>query len=314
MLLYVTRRVFAVVPLLVIVAAVAFGLVFLTPGDAAVAVAGESATPERIEEIRQELGLDEALHVQFGRWASGAVRGDFGNSLYSDIPVMEQIAARVGPSFALVVFGLAFALVLGIPAGLVAGLRRGSVVDRAVTTLTTAGIAMPAFWLATILLIVFSVDRNVLPATGYVPFFEDPAESLRHLLLPALAIGAASAAEIARQTRSGVIDVADQDFIRTSRAMGLSHWSVVFKHILKNAGIPIVTVVGLQVGRILGAGVVVEQMFAIPGLGQLTVQAVQSRDMPQVQALVVVIAGIVLVANLVVDASYAFFNPKLRHA
>lgn len=295
-----------------IVAVIAFGLVYLTPGDAAVAVAGESATPERIADVRDQLGLDDPFYEQFGRWVGDAVRGDFGTSLFSDIPVMEQISARLWPSLALVLFGLVVALLVGIPAGVIAGLRRGSLTDRVVTTLTTAGIAMPAFWLATILLIIFAVDRQLLPATGYVEFGEDPVEWFRHLLLPGIAIGAASAAEVARQTRSGVIDVASLDFVRTSRAMGLRRQSIVFRHILKNAGVPIVTIVGLQVGRILGAGVVVEQMFAIPGLGQLTVQAVQSRDIPQIQAIVVVVGVIVLVSNLLVDASYAYFNPKLR--
>lgn len=312
MLAYIGRRLLAVVPLLFIVAVIAFGLVYLTPGDAAVAVAGESATPERIAEVRDQLGLDDPFHEQFGRWVADAARLDFGTSLFNDIPVMEQISARLWPSLALVLFGLVIALVVGIPAGVVAGLRRGSLTDRVLTTLTTAGIAMPAFWLATILLIVFAVDRQLLPATGYVEFGEDPVEWFRHLLLPGIAIGAASAADVARQTRSGVIDVASLDFVRTSRAMGLGRRSIVFRHILKNAGVPIVTVVGLQVGRILGAGVVVEQMFAIPGLGQLTVQAVQSRDIPLIQAVVVVIGVIVLVANLLVDASYAYFNPKLR--
>lgn len=295
-----------------VVAVIAFGLVYLTPGDAAVAVAGESATPERIADVRDQLGLDDPFYEQFGRWVGDAVRGDFGTSLFSDIPVMEQISARLWPSLALVLFGLVVALLVGIPAGVIAGLRRGSLTDRVVTTLTTAGIAMPAFWLATILLIIFAVDRQLLPATGYVEFGEDPVEWFRHLLLPGIAIGAASAAEVARQTRSGVIDVASLDFVRTSRAMGLRRQSIVFRHILKNAGVPIVTIVGLQVGRILGAGVVVEQMFAIPGLGQLTVQAVQSRDIPQIQAIVVVVGVIVLVSNLLVDASYAYFNPKLR--
>lgn len=312
MLAYIGRRLLAVVPLLFIVAVIAFGLVYLTPGDAAVAVAGESATPERIAAIREQLGLDDPFHEQFGRWVAEAVRGDFGTSLFNDIPVMEQITARLWPSLALVLFGLVIALVVGIPAGVVAGLRRGSLTDRMLTTLTTAGIAMPAFWLATILLIIFAVDRQLLPATGYVELGEDPVEWFRHLLLPGIAIGAASAAEVARQTRSGVIDVASLDFVRTSRAMGLRRRSIVFRHILKNAGVPIVTVVGLQVGRILGAGVVVEQMFAIPGVGQLTVQAVQSRDIPLIQAIVVVIGVIVLVSNLLVDASYAYFNPKLR--
>jgi peptide/nickel transport system permease protein len=311
-LAYIGRRLLAVVPLVFIVAVIAFGLVYLTPGDAAVAVAGESATPERVAEIRDQLGVDDPFHEQFGRWMADAVRGDFGTSLFNDIPVMEQITARLWPSLALVLFGLVIALVVGIPAGVIAGLRRGSLTDRVVTTLTTGGIAMPAFWLATILLIIFAVDRQLLPATGYVEFSEDPVEWFRHLLLPGIAIAAASAAEVARQTRSGVIDVASLDFVRTSRAMGLRRQSIVFRHILKNAGVPIITVVGLQVGRILGAGVVVEQMFAIPGLGQLTVQAVQSRDIPLIQAVVVVIGVIVLVSNLLVDASYAYFNPKLR--
>ncbi|MGK2886993.1 MAG: ABC transporter permease [Rhodococcus sp. (in: high G+C Gram-positive bacteria)] len=309
---YLIRRLLAVIPLLLIVAVMAFGLIYLVPGDPAVAGAGENATPERVEEVRAELGLDGSFIEQFGSWAADLLQGDLGTSLFSDIPVWDQIEARLPATMSLVVFGLVLAVLVGIPLGLIAGLRQGSWVDRVLTVLATAGIAIPAFWLATLLILFFAVDRHLLPATGYIPFGESPWEWFRHMLLPGLAIGAASAAEVARQTRSGVVSIVGQDYIRTSRAMGLSRRSIAGKHVLKNAGVPIVTVVGLQVGRIIGAGLVVEQMFAIPGLGQLTVAAVQSRDIPTIQGVVLVIASIVLFTNLLVDVSYAFFSPKLR--
>lgn len=309
---YLVRRLVAMVPLLLIVAVVAFGLIYLVPGDPAVVVAGESATPQRIEEVRADLGLDGTFIEQFGSWFSDVLHGDLGTSLFNDVPVADQIRARLPATLSLIGFGLVLALVVGIPAGVIAGLRQGTWVDRSMTTLATVGLAVPAFWLAAMLLLFFAVDRQLLPATGYVPLTDDPYQWFRHMLLPGLAIGAASAAEVARQTRSGVVAVAGEDYIRTSRSMGLSRRSIAGKHILKNAGVPIVTVVGLQVGRIIGASLVVEQMFAIPGLGQLTVSAVLNRDIPTIQGVVLVIAFIVLLANLLVDVSYIYFNPKLR--
>jgi len=299
--------------LLGFVALGAFGLTYLTPGDAAVTVAGEGATPERIEEVRATLGLDRPLVEQFGSWASSALRGELGESLVNRIDVTSLIGARFGATMSLVISGLFVAVVVGVPAGLLAGSRPGTLVDRAVTALTSLGIALPAFWLASLLLIVFSIDRGWFPAIGYTALNDDPADWLRHMVLPGLAIGAASAAEVARQTRASVADVVGQDYIRTSRSLGLRPRSIFGKHVLKNAAIPIATVCGLQVGRILAAGVVVEQMFAIPGLGQLAIGAVRTRDLPTIQGIVVVTALFVLMTNLLVDLSYAWLNPRLRH-
>ncbi|MBV1893793.1 MAG: ABC transporter permease, partial [Ilumatobacteraceae bacterium] len=207
MLHYLIRRLLGVIPLLLIVAVMAFGLIYLVPGDPAVAVAGESATPERVEQVRAELGLDGNFIEQFRSWASDLLHGDLGTSLFNDIPVWDQIEARLPATMSLVGFGLVLALLVGIPIGVIAGLRQGTWVDRLLTVFATAGIAMPAFWLATLLILFFAVDRHLLPATGYVPFSESPWEWFRHMLLPGLAIGAASAAEVARQTRSGVVSV-----------------------------------------------------------------------------------------------------------
>lgn len=313
MLRYAAYRFLALVPLILIVALAAFSLSFLTPGDAAATVAGEGATVEQVAEVRHELGLDRPVVNQFGDWVSNLVRGDLGRSVVNDVDVSTLVGARLGATLSLVLAGMFVAMVIGIPAGLLAGMRPRSLVDRVLTTLTTLGIAVPAFWLGTILIVTFALKRQLLPAGGYVPFLDDPVGWLRCMVLPAIAIGAASAAELARQTRSAVTEVAGLDHVRTSRSMGVRDRRVLGIHVLRNSAIEIVTVLGLQVSRLIAAAVIVEQMFAIPGLGQLTVVAVRTRDLPTVQGVVIVTAFIVLFANVLVDLSYALINPRLRH-
>ncbi|MQA96937.1 MAG: ABC transporter permease subunit [Streptosporangiales bacterium] len=309
---YAVRRLLTAVPLLALIGFGAFMLTFMIPGDVAATIAGESATPQRIEEVRRQLGLDDSALTQFGRWAGGVLQGDLGTSMIHRIAVTQMIGERLGVTVSLVAFGLLIAVLVGVPAGLVAGLRPGRWTDRLVTVLTTLGLAVPAFWLATILIIVFAINLGMLPATGFVPITENPLRWLESMILPGLAIGAASAADVARQSRSAVAETVGRDHVRTSRAMGLRPRSVVGRHVLKNSGIPIVTVASLQVERLLGAAVVVELMFAMPGLGQLTVSAVRARDIPTIQGVVLTIAVVVILVNLLVDLSYAWFNPRLR--
>lgn len=308
----IVRRVLLLAPLLLAVTIVAFLLVLLIPGDPAVAIAGESATLEQIESTRERLGLDDPLLEQYGTWASGALRGDLGTSLFGERDVVGTILQRVPATLSLTLLSVVFSLAISIPAGIVAARRQGSAVDRLVTLGASLGIAIPNFWLAMMLILLFSIWMPLLPATGYVPFSESPLEWFRHIALPAFALGTASAAETTRQLRSALVEVLDQDYVRTAHAVGLRHRTVIAKHALKNAAIPVVTVLGLQMSLLLGGSIVVEQVFGIPGIGQLALRSVLERDLPMIQGIVVVAAVIVLIVNLLVDLSYVWLNPKVR--
>lgn len=300
------------VPLLILVSMMAFGLLFLVPGDPATTLAGENPAPEQIEAIRDQLGLDEPVPQQYLGWAGDAVRGDLGTSLFSNLPVGELLWSRLPATISLTVAAMAVAVGLGMAFGLVAAAWRGSFIDRGVTAVASLGVAVPSFWLGLMLIITFSLDRNWLPAVGYVPFTESPIDWLRHIILPAVTLGVAPAAEIARQLRGSLVDTLDQDYVRTARAKGLRRAPVLLKHALKNAGIPVVTVIGIQFSFLLGGSVIAEQIFGIPGIGNLAVTAVLQRDVPVIQGVVLVSAMAVLFCNLLVDMSYGYFNPKVR--
>lgn len=314
MLKFAVSRIAAIVPVLLIVSFVVFGLIHLSPGDPALAIAGERATLERVEEIRESLGYNDPLLQQYGDWAVGALQGDLGTSLFSTLPVVTAITARLSVTLSLTAAAIVMALVIGVPLGLFAGLRQNSLVDRVLTAGATVGIAVPHFWLGTMLILIFALRWDMLPATGYVALTEDPVEWLRHLLMPAAALGAATVAEISRQMRSATITQRDQDYMRTAQAKGLGSLAVNGKHLMKNAAVPVVTVVGLQVARLLGGAIIVEQVFAMPGLGQLAIQSVLRRDMPMIQGIVIFTTLVVVAMNLIVDLSYSYFNPRVREA
>lgn len=312
MLNLVVRRLLAVVPLLLLVTFLAYGLILFIPGDPAIAISGENATAEQVEATRERLGLNDPFIVQYGRWIGDAVRGDFGESLFTRRSVREAIFERLPVTIALAAAALALAVVVAIPAGILSALRRGSWIDRATTITATVGVAMPNFWLGLLLVLFFAISNRWLPAIGYVPFTEDPVTWAKHIALPAIALGAAACAEVTRQLRSAVIDVVEQDYVRTARAKGLRMRKVIAKHVLKNAAVPVVTVLGLQVTRLLGGAVIIEQVFALPGLGQLAVLAVFDRDVPMILGVVLVASVIAVAVNLLVDLSYGWFNPKVR--
>lgn len=312
MLAFALRRVISIIPILFIVSFVVFALIHVSPGDPALAIAGEQATPERVEEIRVQLGLDKPLVSQYADWVADAMTGDLGTSLFSTLPVVTAITSRLPVTLSLTFTAIGFAILLGVPLGLVAGLRQNSRVDRALTALATVGIAMPHFWLGTILVLFFALKLGWFPVTGYVGLTDDPFAWARHMILPAIALGAATVAEIARQMRSATVTERDQDYVRTAESKGLPPVLVNGKHLLKNAAVPVVTVVGLQVSRLLGGAIIVEQVFAMPGLGQLAIQAVLRRDMPMIQGIVLFTTFVVVVVNLLVDLSYSYFNPRVR--
>ena len=310
--LFLLRRILGLLPILFFAAMITFLLVYLTPGDPAIAMAGEFATPERIAEIREEMGFNDPFLVQFWSWASGAFTGDLGTSLFNTTPVSELVLNRMPVTLSLTLLAVLLSVVIGVPLGLVAGMRKNSLADRVLTILASLGIATPHFWIGTMLVLFFALRMGLLPATGYVPFTRDPWDWLLHMLLPAVALAAGTIAEIARQTRSGTIQVLERDHIRTARAMGVRTRKVVGKHVVKNAAIPVVTVLGVQVAHLLGGAVVVEQVFALPGLGQLLITSVLQRDIPVIQGVVLMTAVIVVLVSLLVDLSYGYLNPKVR--
>lgn len=312
MLSLIARRLLAVVPLLLLVTFMTYGMILLIPGDPAIAIAGENATPAMIEQTRERLGLNDPFLVQYGRWIGDAVQGDLGTSLFSSRTVRGAIVERLPVTLGLTAAALTLALLVAVPAGTLAALKRGTWLDRFTTMSATMGVAMPNFWLGLLLVLLFAIQNPWFPATGYRPITDGVGEWAQHVFLPAVALGAAACAELTRQLRSAVVDVLDQDYVRTARAKGLRSPRVVGKHVLKNAAVPVVTVLGLQVTRLLGGAVIIEQVFAIPGIGQLAVSSVFNRDVPMILGVVLVAAVLAVFVNLVVDISYSWFNPKVR--
>lgn len=314
MLRKVVFRLVGIVPILLLVSILVFGLIVLIPGDPAVTLAGESASPERVAEIQEQLGLNDPLVSQYLDWLGGVVQFDLGTSLFSTLGVWEAVSDRLPATLSLAAVTLLFSVLLGVSVGALAALRPGSLLDRVATVGASLGVAVPNFWLGLILIVVFAIDRRLLPAGGYAPLADGWWNWLQFLILPAIALGAAASAEIARQTRSTLAAVLQQDYIRTAKSKGLGPLKVVGKHATKNAAPPVVTIIGVQVARLVGGTVVIEQAFSIPGVGSLAYQSVFTGDIPMVQGIVLMAAVLVLLSNFLVDMSYDYFNPNMRHS
>ncbi|HZQ59692.1 MAG TPA: ABC transporter permease [Acidimicrobiales bacterium] len=309
----IARRLAALVPILLLVSFGVFLLVSLVPGDAAVTLAGgENATPESIAHVRAELHLNEPIVDQYGRWVSHAARLDFGKSLEDGASVSRALRSRIPVTLGLVIAATIVSLLVGVPLGIVSGLRPGGSADRASRLTASLGVAIPNFWLAVVLVAVFAVHYHLLPPSGYVALTDSLTGWVRHMALPAIALGLASAAALARQLRAELVDVLDATYIRTAWAKGAGARLVVGKHALKNAAIPAVTILGLQIGYLLGGAVIVEQIFALPGLGTYFIRGVLSSDLPVIQGVTVVFVLGQLVMSLLVDMSYGLLNPKVR--
>lgn len=308
----VVQRLLAFAVTLVLAAFIAFSLQHLVPGDAARGIAGDSATAEQVAEIRTELGLDRPFIEQFANWLAGAASGDLGTSLTTEEPVALMIGQRASATVTIGVGALIVSLLIGIPGGIWAARRQGRFSDAAVSAVTTLGIAVPNFWLGMLLILFFSLHLGWFPATGLVPIGEDPIEGIRSAVLPAVTLGVVGAAEVCRQLRSAMVGVLATDFVRTHRAKGLAESAVVWKHALRNTGLPLATIVGLLLNRIVGATVVIEAVFGIAGIGSLVVTATQQKDYPVVQGVVLITAVVVLLTNLVVDLSYRLIDPRTR--
>jgi len=310
---YLVGRVLALIPVLLVVGAVVFGLTRFTPGDPVRVLLGEDARPEQVQALRRHLGLDRPLVVQFGLWVGRAVRGDLGVSYFNRLPVRRIIAQHLGPTVMLSLLAIIVALSIGIPVGIVSAVFRNSWLDQASLALALVGAAVPSFWLGLSLIVVFAVGLGWLPSSGFKPLTEGLWPSVRHLLLPALALGLPNSALIIRFVRSSLLDVIGADYVRTARAKGLAERVVIFRHALRNALVPILTVVGLTFAALMGGAVVTETVFAIPGIGQLVVSSVLRRDYPVIQGVTLVVTTSYVMINLLVDVLYLAVDPRVKY-
>ena len=295
-----------------IVAVIVFSLLYLTPGDPAAVLAGEQATTADIERLRTSLGLDEPYLARFGQWLGGVVQGDLGTSIFSRRPVMDLIVQRLEPTIALSVASLAIAVLIAVPLGVVAAWRSGGIIDRLAMSFAVLGFSLPVFVLSYLLIALISVELKWLPVQGYVPIAYGFGPFARHIVLPAVSLGIVNAALIARITRTTMLEVLHQDYIRTARAKGLPVRRVLVRHALKNAAVPIVTVIGIGFALLISGVVVTETVFNIPGLGRLTVDAILRRDYPVIQGVILVFSATYVIVNLLVDLSYRLFDPRIR--
>ncbi len=314
MLGYVARRLLALVPVLLTVATVGFFLIYLTPGDPAAVMLGPDATHEDLAQMRRLMGLDRPLLVQLARWYGRTLQGDLGYSIFLQRPVLQAIVERLEPTLLLTVFSLAIATAVGIPAGVVAAVQHNSWIDQVSMAVALFGVSMPSFWLGLNLILIFSVWLGLLPVAGYVPIQQSLAGALRSLVLPAVTLGFSGSALIARMTRSSMLEVLGQDFIRTARAKGNTERRVVFRHALRNAMIPTVTVIGLAMGGLLAGAIVTETVFALPGVGRLVISSVLRRDYPVIQGVLMFIAAIYVLVNLLIDVLYVYLDPRVKYA
>jgi peptide/nickel transport system permease protein len=309
---FLIRRGFISLVTLGLISVIVFTGVRLIPGDPARVMAGTDADPAGIEEIRQKYGLTDPIPVQYLRWLTLALRGDLGESIRTRDPVTRIVAQKLRITIQLACYSVAVALLIAIPAGVLAAVRRNSVWDYLASGLSLGGVSIPNFWLGIMLILLLSVRLGWLPASGFVPWWEDPIGNTRRMVMPAFVLGTALAATLMRQTRNSMIEVLSADYIRTAYAKGLPQGVVVFRHAIKNGLIPVITLLGLQMGALISGAVVTEQIFVVPGFGRLIVEAVFTRDYPIVQGVVLITATAYVVINFLVDASYSLLNPRIR--
>lgn len=313
MLAYIIRRLGSTVLVMVIVGVFVFLLLHLSPGDPAAIVAGDNASPAQIAMIRERLGLDDPLPIQFTRWAGRVVQGDLGVSIFSNEPVAKLIGERLEPTVSLTLTTLVFAVVIAVSFGVIAAAKAGSLVDRALMAFSVLGFSVPVFVVGYLLIYVFSIQLRWLPVQGYTPIAEGIWPWFERLILPTIALGMAYVALIARITRTSMLEVLSEDYIRTAKAKGVANRPMLLKHALKNAGVPIVTVIGIGVALLIGGVVITETVFNIPGVGRLVVDAISKRDYPIIQGVILMFSAAYVLINLLVDLSYTFLDPRIRY-
>ncbi|MCM0019063.1 MAG: ABC transporter permease [Tagaea sp.] len=313
MFAFVVRRLLATIPVMGVVALFVFSLLYFSPGDPAAIIAGDIATTEDIEKVRRTLGLDQPFFVRFGTWLWAILHGDLGTSIFSGIPVSTLIGQRVEATVSLAIVTLIFAVAVAVPLGVVAAWKAGGWIDRMVMVFAVFGFSVPVFVLGYLLIFFFSLELDWLPVQGFTSIREGFWPFLRQMILPALALGTIYIALIARMTRAAMLDVLSQDYVRTANAKGLRTDKVLLGHALKNAAVPIVTVIGIGVALLIGGVVVTESVFAIPGLGRMTVDAILRRDYPIIQGVILMFSFVYVLINLLVDLSYTLFDPRIRY-
>jgi peptide/nickel transport system permease protein len=313
MLAFIVRRLLSTVMVMTTVAVFIFLLLHLSPGDPAAIIVGDNATQVQIDAVRKQLGLDDPLAVQFVRWVGGVLRGDLGISIFSHEPVNKLIGQRIEPTVSLAITTLLLAVAIAVSFGVLAAWKAGTWIDRIVMVLSVVGFSVPVFVVGYLLIYLFSIKLGWLPVQGYAPIAEGLVPWIRHLILPSIALGLAYVALIARITRTTMLDVLSEDYMRTARAKGVATGPMLMKHALKNAGVPIVTVIGIGVALLIGGVVITETVFNIPGVGRLVVDAISQRDYPIIQGVTLIFSGVYVVVNLLVDLSYTVIDPRIRY-
>lgn len=309
---YILKRLLSLIPVLFIVAVVVFLIIHITPGDPASVMLGPEASPREVAELREELGLNLPLYQQFTSWLAGVVQGDFGWSIFMNEPVLHSFFSHLGPTLSLAIFAQLLAVVLAIPFGVIAAKKRGSIIDQTFMGGSLIGISVPSFLLGLLLILLFAVQLRWLPVAGYKPLSAGLFLHIRYLILPAIALGAMQAALIARMTRSSMLDILNANYIKTARSKGLKEKIIIYKHALRNAFIPILTVIGQTFGTLVAGAAVVETVFNIPGIGQLIVNSVERRDFAVIQGTILLVAISYVLINLVVDLLYGVIDPRVR--
>lgn len=310
---YIIRRILATIPVMAVVGIFVFLLLHLTPGDPAAIIAGDYASPEDIKRIRAKLGLDRPIYIQFGTWVWQLMQGDLGISIFSDLPVSHLIAQRIEPTLALSIFTIIMAVLFAVPLGVLAAWRAGTLIDRLSMVVAVFGFSVPVFVIGYLLMYVFAIELKWFPVQGYVSYRDGVIPFLRSITLPSVALALLYSALIARITRASVLEVLTEDYIRTARAKGLASNVVLMRHALKNAAVPIVTIIGIGIALLIGGVVVTESVFNIPGLGRLTVDSILRRDYPIIQGIILLFAGVYVFINLLVDIAYTFLDPRIRY-
>ena len=310
---YIVRRLLTSIIVLFMVTLLVFGALHIIPGDPTTLMLGMEATEEARRALRHQLGLDLPVHIQYLTWLGKVLRGDLGQSLALKDDISKLLVQRLPTTIPLAVLTMLIAVVIALPAGVLSALKRSSKTDWLISVFAFAGLSLPNFWVGVLLILVFSLYLRVLPPGGYVSIMDDPAEGIRRLLMPAVALGAALAASLTRMTRSSMLEVMGQDYIKTARAKGLAERTVIVAHALRNALIPTVTVLGLQIGQLLGGALIIEEIFSLPGVGRLTIHAVYDRDFPLVQGAVLFIAMVFSMVNLLVDILYVYLDPRIHY-
>jgi peptide/nickel transport system permease protein len=313
MLAYAARRVLATIPVMLIVALFVFSLLYLAPGDPAAIIAGDQATPADVERIRESLGLDRPFLIRFGEWLWNILHGDLGVSIFTNLPVTKMIAQRIEPTLSLMIVTMILSIVVAIPMGVLAAWKHGGWLDRFVMITAVLGFSVPVFVVGYVLAYIFALELEWLPVQGFTPIEAGFWPFIQSMILPAISLGGIYIAVIARITRATMMEVLSQDYVRTAKAKGVGQTTILLVHALKNAAVPIVTVVGIGVGLLIGGAVVTESVFAIPGIGRLTVDAILRRDYPVIQGVVLLLSATYVIVNLVVDLLYTVFDPRIRY-